>query len=114
MAKLKIFVGMLALFALVSANMWNAKTTFKTVDLEAADVEYVAEGDVDNAPSSLKKHYDEERYMCNVYSQVTFDSNGCYYTPDGTCIHGQPFQTVTICVSYIAIRCVRDWEMCAY
>lgn len=102
---------MLALFALVSANVWNVTNTSKSIDLEVADVEYVAEGDVDNA-TLRRNNKDEVRYDCSIFKQVTFDANGHFFTPDGKCISGLPNQTVMMVITYIAIDCKPGTENC--
>ena len=46
MEKFKIIGCVVALLAVVCANVWNATTVFKTSELDITNVESIAEGDV--------------------------------------------------------------------
>lgn len=104
MKKFKVIGCIVVLFALASANVWSAKTNTKSLGLNVADVEYIAEGDTDYYDSQRKKKANNE-YDCHVTKTVTFNASGKYQLPDGSYIEGQANTTRTVEYTYTADKC---------
>lgn len=84
MKKFKVIGCIVALLALVTANVWNAATVVKASELDISNVETIAEGDVNGVDATDKrKNKVEQEQDCEVKVTVVFYTNGDYEVIEG-------------------------------
>ena len=85
MKKFKLFVGAMALFAIVAVNVWNATTSLRGSELSVADVEAIANPEGIDGTDAKRTHWVRDDVPVTRYNWQTNRFTEMY---DWHCIRG--------------------------